>query len=69
MHWYTRVHCKNRNTRTWEASNSFTGCEKEREMGIGLCLVSNPSVDVNSAEKEEDTRMNRMTEEYMFQRR
>ena len=38
-------------------------------MGIGLCLVSNPSVDVNSAEKEEDTRMNRMFEEYRFQRR
>ena len=38
-------------------------------MGIGLCLVSNPSVDVNSAEKEEDTRMNGMSEEYMFRRR
>ena len=46
-------------TRTCDASNSFTGCEKETVIGIGLCLVSNPSVDVNSAEREVDTRLNR----------
>ena len=56
-------------TRTCDASNSFTGCEKETVIGIGLRLVSNPSVDVNSAEREVDTRLNREHEQYMFQRR
>ena len=47
------------NTITREGSNSNTGWENEIVMGIGLCFVSNPSVEVISPVKEVLTRMKR----------
>ena len=59
-----RVHAlyiteRTENTITREGSNSNTGWENEIVMGIGLCFVSNPSVEVISPVKEVLTRMKR----------